>query len=473
MRSYLAHLFCAILPGTLLLAAAVVAPWDWASTWPLGIFYLNVLLLSAAGFWALGLLLRFRRPELSWWLVGLVALLLAQGWGMTLNAHFFANTDTGLLIPLDEAVGWLPGSINRDASQPAMLRLTALLLAALVTAHLGRDPLWRRALIYGMALSGVSIALLGVVQRITQAPDIFWSDQRHLVLFFATFINVTHAGAYLNFCLPLAAAALLLALVKQHGSGAVAGWLCAAAVLLASAFVVGSKIAPLFALVLLFLFLLLHYRFWLPLLAETHWPVLLGYLLVVVLALSAIAYSFGFSMLARRFDPELQDPNNYSTIFVRLHAYEISARGIPDAGVLGLGPGTFATAFPYYNYAEGANALGGRWLAAHEDYLQTYLEWGPWGSALWSIYFFGAMLLLGRGRRDGAERWRTEDRIQAGGLLLALFGLAALSLGDFPLQMAALQFYAALAVGLGWSSLFWPRWRVKARKTAGNESTES
>ena len=88
----------------------------------------------------------------------------------------------------------------------------------------------------------------------------------------------------------------------------------------------------------------------------------------------------------------------------------------------------------------------GLWLFAHNDYLQTALEWGVVGFVAWALYFFGALARLVRGLRRGA--WKHEDRTCGAGLLLALVGVAIMALGDFPLQIASLQLDVAVIAGL-------------------------
>jgi O-antigen ligase len=126
---------------------------------------------------------------------------------------------------------------------------------------------------------------------------------------------------------------------------------------------------------------------------------------------------------------------------------------LPDAGWHGFGPGTFALVFPHYTGAQ-ADLIPGIWRYAHDDYLQTLLEWGWAGAIFWALLFFGAMAQLfihWRKRRDLS----TADRVLVFVSGLALAGVAAHAIVDFPLQIASLQLYAGVCVAFGWSSSQW------------------
>jgi O-antigen ligase len=124
---------------------------------------------------------------------------------------------------------------------------------------------------------------------------------------------------------------------------------------------------------------------------------------------------------------------------------------LPDAGAWGLGPGTFAVTFPHYTLEVGT-AIRGIWRFAHQDYLQTLIEWGWAGAGVWAILFFGGLLRS----FHFCRRMRSEENalLFTGGL--ALTGVALHALVDFPLQIASLQLYAAVYLGLGWGSGAWP-----------------
>ena len=129
---------------------------------------------------------------------------------------------------------------------------------------------------------------------------------------------------------------------------------------------------------------------------------------------------------------------------------------LPDAGVMGFGPGTFRVVFPDY---QRLHDFGGRtvpefwtthfWPHAHQDYLQTLIEWGWLGALFWAVLVFGGVLRGARNlfqrRGDFTLRWLTLCS------LLGLIGTLLHALLDFPLQIASIQLYFAVLLGFCWS----------------------
>ncbi len=117
------------------------------------------------------------------------------------------------------------------------------------------------------------------------------------------------------------------------------------------------------------------------------------------------------------------------------------------AGPFGFGPGTFRAVFPRY---QDATELEGTWIFLHQDYLQTIIEWGWLGAALWAVLFFGAMVngiaVLWRNGRRMLPRYRIVVRLA----VIAIAGVAVHAQADFPLQIASVQVYAATVLGIVW-----------------------
>src|SRR5258707_1256972 len=116
---------------------------------------------------------------------------------------------------------------------------------------------------------------------------------------------------------------------------------------------------------------------------------------------------------------------------------------IPASGWWGFGAGTFHLIFPFFTNNLGTR-LQGYWEYAHEDYLQTLVEWGFCGATAWFI-FFGqtvarATWTLGRRYR----RWSGNTRRFAIASLLALETILVHATVDFPMQIASLQLYTAV-----------------------------
>jgi O-antigen ligase len=129
---------------------------------------------------------------------------------------------------------------------------------------------------------------------------------------------------------------------------------------------------------------------------------------------------------------------------------------VPDAGWLGFGPGTFETIFPSYQTThpyesaqEEAHWTRGYWRHAHQDYYQTLIEWGYAGTLAWAAIILGG---LGAGwRRIFRDPQDTSLRWVRCASVLALGGVLLHACGDFPLQIASIQLFAATLLGFCWT----------------------
>ena len=134
---------------------------------------------------------------------------------------------------------------------------------------------------------------------------------------------------------------------------------------------------------------------------------------------------------------------------------EIYRQMLPDAGVMGFGPGTFRSVFPAYQkaYDFGGRAFPSFWKEglfqhAHQDYLETLIEWGWLGGVFFGVLVFGG---VGLGLRRYFQN-RTESHWLLFGSLLAVAGTLAHGLIDFPLQIASIQLYVCVLLGICWGS---------------------
>jgi hypothetical protein len=173
-----------------------------------------------------------------------------------------------------------------------------------------------------------------------------------------------------------------------------------------------------------------------------------------IILLLSVAYVFGGLDLSwqrwNQFSGELSNKNP------RLLVSQVCWGMIPDAGVMGFGPGTFETIFPYYTRDLG-NAISGIWYFAHEDYLQAVLEWGWLGAAAWALLIFGGLLYARIVKRRNSADWSTSDRVYYFAILTAFLGVLLHALVDFPLQIASIQLYVAVLAGMLWSIAGWSK----------------
>lgn len=463
------------------LAALVYAPWAYGCTTSATITGLNWTLAAALALWAAGLLVREfavigdrraagdRRAEnrladtgasdvvsrRSWprtVLAFATVLLLLLGWWMVWNAH--AIYDSAFYLAAQRAAPFarLAGSVDQAISAAWMVRATLLLGVIWLVADLSRNPVWLLRVWWTIALTGGSIALLGLVQKAIGAETIFWGEASPAPVktFFATYFYHANAGAYLNLVLPLAIGLTVRCLTTPTAAVLKALALSVALVTLGATAANTSRMAQVIALMLCVMLAVFGLR-WARHSRGLSWRGLVGAVALIVLTLFAIGQ-------ASRLEYSVERWSTFSETApkdARWLAPQAAVRALPDAGLLGFGPGTFRVVFPYYTGAFGER-LGGFWRFLHQDYLQTLLEWGWIGSALWGVVFFGGVgAAVAAMRSSRRKAWRPRHRMILQLALMALTGVALHSCVDFPLQIASLQLYAATYLGLCWGSSGW------------------
>ena len=135
----------------------------------------------------------------------------------------------------------------------------------------------------------------------------------------------------------------------------------------------------------------------------------------------------------------------------RAEAYQQYVNALPDVGFFGVGPGLFQIAFPYQNTPL-RHVHSGLREYAHEDYLQTVIEWGWMGSIWW--FLLGAVGLI-RAVRSYGRRELFTSRADRHLVLAAILGVLATllqALVDFPLQVVSLRLFFLLLLALCWVS---------------------
>ena len=444
-------------PRWLLLGALVFAPWAYGSTAPWALQVLQAILGGTCILWLSSVVLRKQVPNLPKALLIPIGFLLLLGWWMVVNAKYEFPTSDGITssfesFTLNPWLNWAPGSVHRALSLAAMVQTTILFGTLLMVCDLAQRDTWRKRLWLVMACTGASIGLLGLVQRLTSADSILWDGDVIQGHFFATFRNFDNAAAYLNLVWPLLAGLLLLEL-RQHGPV----WRKTAlglgtAVCLCGVLVSGSRTGALLAIAMLMAWMswvgVLVARRQLPSLPPM--TAIVGAGLVLIL-LAVLAVLVGHDMSWQRwsqFDRQLTASNT------RLLAYRACMGMLPESGWWGFGPGTFQTAFPYFT-SEFGRQLSGRWIYAHEDYLQAIIEWGYLGAAAWAVLLIGGIGTAIRRAFRHRHELSFTDQVAFACQAAALLSVLLHALVDFPLQVASIQLYAVVLLGVLWGSRRW------------------
>lgn len=439
-------------PRWLMLAALVYAPWAYGATRPWTITSLNWLLGAVVGLWFLGQLLRQRLPKPPSVMVIAGGGLLLQAWLMVFNARYEYDQVSHEFITLTPLLSWAPGSLDRELSIESATRLSLLLLSGFVAAEMAEQKLWRRRLLTTMAITGTSIVLLGLAQRFTNAPGIFWQQENFGPNFFATFRNHTNAGAFINLIWPLTVAWAVREKLRGTSPAKTIYWSIAAVVCITGVMVNTSRAATALAVFLLAIAAIwiiwqgIQGRF-----GTVQPSTLLIAGTLAVLLIGALAFLTGLDSNAGRWK---QIDKQFTEDNTRLLAAKVCLKMIPESSWWGFGPGTFETAFPYFSQDFGEQ-LKGRWIYAHQDYLQTLTEWGYIGFGGWGMLFCGAMFCSWRRRIQNRSEISDSARTTVVGITLALASVMGHAMVDFPLQIFSIQLYALTLLSILWSSKHW------------------
>lgn len=434
----------------------VLSPWAYGTTDPAAKDLLAAALLALIGLFVVSLILRWRLPRMHW-TIGLISfVLLAYGWFMTWNAKLVYDAGVYYFHPLSSPLPFLPGSVDRVTSSHQMLLITGLVGAFWVAADLAANPRWLDRVWLTISLTGVSLVLLGLVQRVTGAAGVFWDTNLDSgPTFFATYRYHANAGAFINLVFPLIVGRTILALRGLSSDLGKAFWTLASLMSLAAAFVNVSRAAAAITVLLAAAMVAWQVQERLRDSGVFFTKRRIGVVsLLLLVGVGLLVWSIGFHEAYSHW-LELTTTIATNGRFVVYSA--IAQHMLPASGWWGLGPASFELTFPFFTNSLGAR-VAGIWEYAHCDYLETLVEWGIIGAALWFL-FFG--LAIGRTAwslcRLGAC-WEEQKRILTSVFLLALASVLVHSIVDFPLQIASLELYVTVMLGivtsLGGTQLF-------------------
>lgn len=445
MRSSWKQVICEA-PGWWLVGLLVLAPWAYGTTFPQTRELLAGGLLLLIGVFMTSLLVQRRWPKVHRLPVALTLIILTQGWLMALNPKLVYDPAVQYFHFLPPVIPWLPGTVDRATSLDQMWLITGLFGAFWVVNDLGAVPVWRDRFWVIMSATGVSLVGLGLLQRVTGAPGIFWrSDLDSGPTFFATYRYHANAGAFINISLLLTAARMICMFRRDHSNLARSFWVLAFLGTLVSAFVNVSRAATLIGIVFLCGFLC--WELWER--ARTRkvaftWGRLAVIAFAGLLAAGLLVWAVGFKDAYRHWTElgqSLVSDGRFLVYGAILHNV------LSGSGWWGFGPGTFHLIFPFFTNSLGTR-IQGYWEYAHQDYLETLVEWGFCGAAVWFL-FFGQTIVRAAWRFWRSRRnWDSNTGRFTVACFLALGAILTHATVDFPLQIASLQLYTTVLLGL-------------------------
>jgi hypothetical protein len=445
------------------MAAIVVSAWLFGGTRDWTVEVIRWLLLAMTALFVIGLLLRRRWPRVPWLVAVPSLFLLLLGWFMTANASRRFIPEVQLFVDAAQRFPGWPGFWDATLTLQPLLLMTGLLGALWVTCDLAANRQWRNLVWLTIAATGLSMMLLGLAQRFTDAPGIFWDPYRYVgETFFATFRYHANAGAYINLVLPFIVALAVRAFYREGAEKSRVFWTLSSFVTAACGFINVSRAANLVCALLLFGMAAWITAARLRTLRTRRILASVSIVLGLLAAAALMALSFGIDRAVGRWE------SNGFWDQERALNYELLVEEfIPATGWWGYGPGTFEPIFNPKRSTMGRQPQG-IWAQAHSDILQTPVDYGWAGAAAWTILLGGALVSAALGaRRRGRKPDETEILSMA--CAFALAGVSLHAFVDFPLQISSLQLYAMVIAGLAWGGAA-PAERKDRKRQATAES---
>jgi hypothetical protein len=441
--------------STLFLAASLFyAPLAYGCTRLETLPPLFTLLAASMVMGAISLALNRRWPAIPGWAIVCVVALLIQGWWMAWDPMLHPEDFVG------ESLADTSMENIQHLSSESMLATSFLLGIFILLCELLGDARLRRFLLLATAISGVLISVIGIVLKLCgkplmryvwAPPDIDWND-------FAFYRYHGNAGAFLNLTWPLILVFVRRAYSPTIGYTKKIIWTFAALACGLALCLNASKAS----LVIGLLILPWPFSTWLKNLPRKTLVGFIAGTLLIVTAGIIVSSKFGYEAAFERITEKSEVTASFEG---RLNAYQQYVDAVPNAGFFGVGPGLFQIAFPYQNSPLGNISVGLREYA-HEDYLQTIIEWGWLGSLWWFILVAGGLFLAFRSYSYRELFTSRTDRHLVLAAILGVCGTLAQALIDFPLQVASLRLFFVVMLALCWAS---PKLLATPETTAPNQ----
>ncbi len=476
-------------------AALVAAPWMYGSTRPWALVVLCQMLSIIAGCWVTAAWVTRGVFVRDVYLALPLLFLLLSGWLGVLTGLRVEPDPFNTKHFADLAQRW-PGSFLVKTPLQTMWLFSGLFGVLLLVTDPMVGPKRRDWAYRTMVVVGASIILLGIVQVQFKAPAMLWdSDVPITGYFFATFFEDSIGASFISMIWPLAAGGLIgrFGLPRAMNSKELrlaAVWAGLLVISLAGLPAEGSIFAMVNGLFLGALFL--GWILWrLPLRDVRRISVRGGLVFVVCLCVMAgVIVAAGKAPVLKsrlqstRLSFQTQAPAERqassppakkdfrmradgliesSGTDVQNHGFfsgprakvaAICLRMVPHAGLLGFGPGTWSQTYPLFTDDTLLRTFYLQMQFASQDYLQTLVEWGIFGSIAWAVIIGGAIrggwYRLRRFRMAGGAIGVEEGMVA--GALVAVVGVGLHALVDFPMQVPSIQLYVMVLLGLLWSS---------------------
>jgi len=407
----------------------------------------------------------WRRPG---WIELAIFYLLLSGWWMALNSSGLYDPAYRSFLYLEAPVPFAPGSVDKLGSWTSMERISGLFAAFFIARSLSSDLVWRKRFWISLTGTGLLVAVIGLAFKIggPRLMAVVWEPEKISNTNFALFRYHANAGAFLNLTWPLALGLCIPAFAQRLSGKGKWFWLAASLIILIGVQINISKGSVAIAVLLALLFA----GAWVALTSpgSRHRGIMGCILLLALCAVLAAAvapftrYTNGWARWKN------VEKERVESIDWRLDLQELSFHMARDAGWLGFGPGTFEAAFVKYQNA--AHKPPGLFEDAHEDYLQTVIEWGWIGTVAWSVILLTGLRKLSHRMVIAWQSGPLESFWLDYAILIALLGVLTHAGFDFPLQIDSIRLYVFTLLAMAWS---FPEREIPLPPTCASLSRES
>lgn len=422
--------------GWMLLFCYLTTLWIWGGTRPWTIAVISWMLLLSFCLYITGLISVRRWPRIPLMPSLAVAVLLLEGWWhiWRIYSRMQPQEQSGDLIPM------ITPFADLSLATDTMLLITGLLGAFCIACDLSANRQWVMRLWITIAVGGISIVALGLAQRITHAPAIFWNAHEDTgSTFFGVYRYHANAGSLLNLVFPMISGLAVLSIRRDWNQAARALFVTGSLITITALFVNVSRGAFIVTGIMLLLSI-----FWCwsrrSSIQKARFNAFSLGVVAILLAVTLLIMNIGIGATVDRWHYRgFFDVDRYLTYRSIINYL------LPESGYFGFGPGSFAYAFKSVVEAYDL-PIRGSWMRAHNDHLQTIVEWGWIGYLGWGILIMGA---LWRGIASFGSNSVTI-RIFSFCASISLFGVIIHACIDFPLQISSLQLCTVLIVGMLW-----------------------
>jgi O-antigen ligase len=398
-------------------------------------------------------LTRFRLPAICFASVLVWIALQAQTWWVPdfLAAPAWRRASELLGEPLAGAI-----SVNPGETIMGLMRLATAVAVFVLALEIGRDSRWAARIIATVAIAGavhavyaMGIAAIGPRNAsLLLPPSLF--NLKQGAAFAGTFINRNHFAIYLGLSL-LATWGLFLRSLREglsdHGyrgqrEALAKGMRIAREVTRFSVLLVPLTVALLMTGSRAGLFLTLAAMLVMLFIERRAGKSSLA--MKAALAVAVAGVMLGLAARGEVVGAKLAGTSAASDVDSRLAVARITARAISESPIVGHGFATFPSVFPVYR--DDSIPLPGKWLEAHNSFLEAILGLGI---PMAFVLFTGFAALLFQCIRGALTRKR--DRLAPAVAVAATLVVACHALVDFSIQLQGIALSYAALLGAGYA----------------------